>query len=216
MKYNPPTTIDMLRHGECHGGDIYRGHTNDELTNFGWQHMHNALTHYEQQPPWNQIICSPLKRCLEFSEWLGEQHQIPISTVPELKEMNFGRWDGKTRKEVWQAQPERVKNFMADPVKFPPPKGENLIAFQKRVLKGFTSLLKPYQGKHLLLVLHGGTIRIILSHLLKIPLDKVHRLDVPYAALSRIKIYHEEDAIFPLLIFHNHFHDQAARHKSKK
>ena len=207
MQYNPPTTIDLLRHGECQGGDIYRGHTDVELTETGWQQMHSTLAHYNNAPPWDQIISSPLQRCHAFANKLGSQTQTKVTTLRELKEMNFGQWEGQQRKDIWQTQRVQVSNFMEDPVKHPPPKGENLNDFQQRVLKGFLSLLNSYQGKHLLLVQHGGTQRIILAHLLQMPLDKILRLDVPYAALSRIKIYHEGDAIYPLIIFHNRFHD---------
>ncbi len=211
MKYNPPTILDLLRHGECHGDDIYRGHTDVELTDTGWQQMRNALNSYKKNPPWDQIVSSPLKRCQVFSTWLEKNTRINATTLLELKEMNFGDWEGQRRRDIWHSQRDRVKNFLDDPVKYPPPGGEDLNTFQQRVLTGLRLLLNQYRGKHLLMVQHGGTMRIILAHLLHMPLDKIHRLDVPFATLSRIKIFHEGEKIYPLLIFHNRLHDPASK-----
>ena len=37
------TLIDILRHGQCEGGEIYRGSTDVPLTDLGWQQMRNAV-----------------------------------------------------------------------------------------------------------------------------------------------------------------------------
>ena len=59
-----PTTIDFLRHGEVTGGSYYRGSTDDQLTQSGWQQMNSTV----ENQSWNHIISSPLHRCLDFAQ----------------------------------------------------------------------------------------------------------------------------------------------------
>jgi len=60
------TYIDVIRHGEPVGGRRYRGYSvDDPLTKKGWAQMRAAVP---ETPPWQHIVSSPLKRCLEFSQ----------------------------------------------------------------------------------------------------------------------------------------------------
>ena len=48
-------------------------------------------------------------------------------------------------------------------------------------------------------IAHGGTIRIILAHVLGIPSSRLFALEVPYAGLSRIRVTTD----YAQLLFHN-------------
>lgn len=77
------TYIDLLRHGECEGGNIFRGSTNVALTEHGEKRMQNACRylldnsfasdnrvsqtlHATEKPTWDTVITSPLQRCHNF------------------------------------------------------------------------------------------------------------------------------------------------------
>lgn len=197
------TTIDLLRHGECQGGNIYRGHIDVPLTDNGWQQMTRSLSTCEPDWPWQSIVSSPLQRCQLFAQRLAQDNQLPIHIYDAFKEMHFGDWDGKSIEQIWQSQTDRAKQFMLNPESVAPPNGENLKAFCQRVLEGWHQALQQFRGQHILSVQHGGSIRVILAHVLNMPLNAITRLEVPYATLSRIRVYHEEQDNHPLLVFHN-------------
>lgn len=197
------TTVDLLRHGECEGGDIYRGHIDVALTDDGWQQMSGSIASYEPNWPWQSIITSPLQRCRRFALELSHNSGLSLHTAEEFKEMYFGEWDGMSTQAVWESQPERAKRFMLNPESVAPPRGETLKEFQQRVLTGWSKILEQFRGQHLLSVQHGGSIRVILAHVLNMPLSAITRLEVPYAALSRIRVYHEGQDDYPILLFHN-------------
>ena len=203
MNLNSFTTIDLLRHGECEGGEIYRGHTDVALTDSGWRQMRESLSLVEQPLPWQRIITSPLQRCQRFSDQLAEEIGIPAEVNSFFREMHFGDWDGRPIQEVWDNYPEHAKQFMLNPAKLSPPGGENMSDFQQRVLAGWQETINSYEDEHILCVQHGGTIRIILAQVLNMPLNAIGRLHVPYAALSRIRDYHGADSRHPVLVFHN-------------
>lgn len=195
------TTVDLLRHGECEGGHVYRGSLDLPLSETGWQQLRASTG---DAVPWNRIVCSPLQRCARFAEELAGRHALPLEMRDAFREVHFGDWEGRAIADVWREQGSHVRQFFADPVKYAPPNGEPLVAFERRVLAGWQTLLENHRSEHVLLVAHGGTIRVLLAHVLAMPLTRIANLEVPYASASRICIHHSEgQPDFASLVFHN-------------
>ncbi len=202
---NRITTIDLIRHGEPLGGERFRGWQDDPLSREGWRQMHAALN---KTYPWQAIITSPLRRCQEFAIALGREKGIPVKQNGHLKEMSFGDWEGKTVSEIKALQKDNPLTLWKTPENLAPPNGENLMAFQARVLKAWDAILSEYSGKHLLVVAHGGTIRMILAHILDMPLNSLFKIQVPYACCSRIRLFKDQDGTqLSHLVCHGHLHD---------
>jgi alpha-ribazole phosphatase/probable phosphoglycerate mutase len=53
-----------------------------------------------------------------------------------------------------------------------------------------------------LIVCHAGVIRMLVSQALDMPLDRLFRLDVPSAGLSRIRMDSNGSDWLPRLVFH--------------
>lgn len=200
------TTIDLLRHGECQGGEIYRGSTDVPLTENSWQQMESSIASELTMTgscPWGKIISSPLQRCSLFAESKATAFNIPVLVDEAFREMHFGDWEGRTIKEVWKSDPDAVTAFYTDPGSVSPPNGESMQRLQDRLLPAWQDVVASHAGQHLLLVQHGGTIRVLLSWLLQMPLGAVTRLEIPYASLSRIKVFDNGEQQFPSLVFMN-------------
>jgi broad specificity phosphatase PhoE len=182
------TIIDLLRHGECQGGEIFRGTTDVELTDKGWQQMHASSAC--EQPPWQQVITSPLKRCALFAEQLAQQHHLPWDINHDFAEINFGDWEGCLIKDVERQHGESLKKFWHSPTSNTPPNGEPMVDFSARLQHGWQTVIEDFRGQHILLVNHGGALRVLLTQILSMPLDAIVRIEVPYACLTRVKVYH--------------------------
>jgi broad specificity phosphatase PhoE len=195
------TTIDLLRHGECEGGHVYRGSLDLPLSETGWQQLRNKAGEFGG---WTRIVSSPLQRCARFATELATHRERPLQIMDAFSEVHFGDWEGKLIADVWREQGSDVRRFFADPVNAAPPNGEPLHDFEKRVVAGWNELLHSNLGEHVLLVAHGGTIRVLLAQVLAMPLTRIANLDVPYASASRIRIHHSEgQPDFISLVFHN-------------
>ena len=196
------TTIDLLRHGEPEGADVFRGLSDFTLTEKGWQQLRDATS--VRPAPWHTIITSPLRRCSDFAHELATEIQCSAIIEAKLHEMSFGDWEGQNIEVIKQQHPELIKKFAADPSLFTPPNGENLQQLAQRVLPVWNEIIERHRGQHVLIVAHGGVNRIILADILDIPHSAVGRLEVPYAGMSRIQIFHN-DKYEPLtrLVFHN-------------
>jgi alpha-ribazole phosphatase/probable phosphoglycerate mutase len=197
----PPslTVIDLLRHGDVEGGRKYRGQQDDPLSELGWQQLREVT---EQKQAWQHIVTSPLKRCASFAGELAQKYNLPVQTNEFLKEISFGQWEGKTADELLSLAPDHIKHYWSDPVNFTPPEGENLLDFEKRILQAWHNLVASFEAKHILVVTHAGVIRIILCHVLGMPLTEIFKLDVALARASRIEITKAGDEYWPRLIFH--------------
>ena len=200
------TTIDLLRHGECEGGEIFRGSTDVALTEAGWRTMQLAAEHLHDKGMAQDLVCSPLRRCREFAGQLAAARDIRWVTEEDLREMHFGDWEGMEVQKVWRQDPVRVQRLFTDAASFEPPNGESMLEFQRRVLTAWTRILARYRNRHLLLVIHGGTIRILLTALLGMPLDRSSGWHVPYGCCSRLRIYQQEAGDRVTLVFHNGLH----------
>lgn len=176
--------LDLLRHGETEGGARYRGTTDDPLTAAGWEQMRAAVN---DNPRWEGIFTSPLKRCAEFARALARQHSIPLTLDARLAEMHFGAWEGHSAAELMSANPEALARFWDDPATHTPADAEPLARFAARVLRVWHTIVREHPGQRILLVTHGGVIRVILCHVLRRPVEQLLDLDVEHAALHRIR-----------------------------
>jgi len=196
---NTPTTIDLIRHGEPVGGSKYRGQTDDPLSEKGWEQMRAVVGNHR---PWEAILTSPLARCRAFAEELAARLALPLEVDTQLMELGFGEWEGRTAEELLVADPERLARFWSDPLRHAPPGGETLTAFQDRILAAWEGILVRYAGRHVLIVGHAGTIRIAVCHVLDMPLDRLFRIQVPNAGITRIQVDMNGAGMLPRLVFH--------------
>jgi alpha-ribazole phosphatase/probable phosphoglycerate mutase len=194
------TTIDLIRHGEPVGGRKYRGQIDDPLSEKGWSQMREAIADH---CPWDSIISSSLSRCSAFAEELAQRHQRPLSIDERLMEIGFGEWEGATASELMEQQADILMKFWSDPVNNTPPGAETLTAFRDRVIAAWNDILQNHANQHVLLVGHAGMMRMIIRHVLDMPLDKMFRIQVSNACISRIQIDGLGEEALPRLLFHD-------------
>ena len=200
------TTLDLLRHGECEGGRIFRGDTDSALTALGERQMFARFKSElsSATTPWDLILTSPRQRCFQFSRKLSEETDCPFQTVDDLREISFGDWDGMSIDQLQQEQPELLQQYWDQGQRLTPPKGESLPDFQRRIQKVFDKLVTDYKGQRLLLVIHGGVLRGLIAQALQMPLASLQHIEVPHACRSQLKIFHSDGRQdWPQLVYHN-------------
>jgi alpha-ribazole phosphatase/probable phosphoglycerate mutase len=193
------TTIDLIRHGEPVGGSRYRGQTDDPLSELGWAQMRVAVGDHR---PWTGIVTSPLSRCAAFAHELGARHDLPVAEDARLMEIGFGAWEGRTAADIEAIAPGELGKFWNDPIGHTPPGAEPVADFHARVVGAWNDLIARHRGRHVLVVCHAGVVRACVSHVLGAPLDRMFRIKVPNAAITRIAITHHGESAFPALLFH--------------
>jgi alpha-ribazole phosphatase len=191
-------TIDLLRHGETQGGSGFFGSTDIPLTDFGCTQMWNATQ--RNTHAWDHIITSPLIRCKRFAHELQIGYSIPMIEDERIREIHFGDWEGRSPAELAEIDTELLARFWRNPVKFPPPNAECLVDFEKRVLSAWQDISVRYANQNILLITHGGVIRMILCHILQHPIERLLEFEVCHAAMRRITIENSQNhRIFRLI-----------------
>ena len=188
------TRIDLLRHGETVGGSRYRGSLDDALTPHGWAAMRAALG---AARGWDRIVSSPLRRCADFARDLARRHALPLALDPRLREIHFGDWEGKTAADLLSSHPEALTRFWRDPVNHPPPGAEDARALEARVLLAWQDLVGHCSGEQVLVVTHGGPLRIILGRVRKLSLAESLQIEVPLARCFQVVAQQSPEAARP-------------------
>ena len=177
--------MGLLRHGEVTGGDRFRGRSDDPLTAAGWTQMRQAT---RGECRWDQVISSPRRRCAEFAHEYAQCHGLSVRLEARLAEIYFGAWEGCAPADLMATQGEALKRFWADPLQYTPPDAEPLIDFAARVLDGFRDSILRFSEQRVLVVTHGGVIRVLLCYLRQQPLSKLLEIEVGHGALLNLRL----------------------------
>ena len=197
------TRIDLLRHGACEGGEIFRGSTDVALSDLGWQQMRDKVESLGEAR-WDHIVSSPLQRCLRFAEDLSTQRTVAMAVRENLREMHFGDWEGLPHAEARNRFPQAWADFWESPADASPPNGEAMPDFCQRITGELDAVAEQHRGQSVLLVVHGAVIRVMMCHLLGMPMGAMTRITVPYAGLTRFSVYHQ-DGKAPWVQLASHF-----------
>lgn len=184
------TYIDIIRHGEPLGGKVFRGRTDHSLSPHGIEQFQQRIARLGYR--WQQVLSSPLLRCKQSAEWLAAEHNIPLHIEANFAEIHFGEWENQLVDTVMAEQD--ISQLWQDPMNFCAPQGESTIALQQRVLLAWRELLAAHQGQRVLVVTHGGVIRMLAQHLLELTPNAMNKLSLPYAAVMSFKVIETEYA----------------------
>lgn len=172
--------LDLLRHGETELGGGLRGSLDDALTEKGWAQMREAVS---GQGPWDRLVSSPLQRCARFAEELSAQWELSVSLDKNLQELHFGAWEGQSAAALMETDAEGLGLFWADPYGFTPPQGEPVSDFSARVLAAVMRLHAAHSGERVLLISHGGVMRLLLARARGLPREQLLNVEVGHGAL---------------------------------
>ncbi len=149
----------LYRHGKTKGNEEgrYLGRTDESLSEEGKKALRE-----KRMPPAEAVFSSPKKRCQETAA-LFFPGQCRI-IVPDLRECDFGIFENKNWREL-SGNPAYQKWIDSGGI-LPFPGGESGEGFQKRCREAFLEVLafcKREGIERAAIVIHGGTIRSILS-----------------------------------------------------
>jgi alpha-ribazole phosphatase len=193
------TWIYLARHGEVlHAAEgRFFGHTDIALSPVG-RAQAAALGQRLGAEPIEAVYASDLQRARESAAPLAAARGTDVVTLPPLREMAMGRWEGLTFAEIQTREPELCARWLADPFSMPFPDGEGVAELRARAVPALRGVVERHAGRHVAVVAHGGTNRVLLAEALGLPLGNVFRLAQDYAAWSLIE-YRGDRAVVHLL-----------------
>jgi probable phosphoglycerate mutase len=190
-----PTTTILLRHGDTRLSPEHRfsGQRDLPLSASGTRQAKAAASRLAAGASIDAMISSPLRRAVDTAAIAGAELGLTTAIDDDLRETDFGEWEGFTLAEIQQRWPEAVALWRNDPEQ-PPPGGESFADVARRVNRARERLLRDYSGQTVLVVSHISPIKILLCRALGVPLGTVYRLYLGSACISRIQWHGREFA----------------------
>ncbi|MFI1801667.1 histidine phosphatase family protein [Streptomyces sp. NPDC020379] len=122
-------------------------------------------------PAAGRHLCAPSTRCRETADALG----LDAEQAGDLRDLDVGRWQGRTLEEVSTAEPHAVATWLSDPLATPHG-GESLSDLTARV--GGWLDARGCESGRILAVVEPAVVRAAVVHALGLPLRTFWRLDV--------------------------------------
>jgi probable phosphoglycerate mutase len=183
-----PTTLLLIRHGltDAVAGRMLTGTRPGVPLNSEGRRQAAAVADAIAGIALAAVVSSPLERALETALPIAERRGLAVERMPELLEFEFGEWTGRTFDDLdgdagWR-QFNQVRSVSA------PPAGEMMLEVQVRAVRALLALERRFPGAAVAVISHGDVIRAALMHVLGIPLDFVHRLEIAPASVSIVEL----------------------------
>ncbi|MHB2023560.1 MAG: bifunctional RNase H/acid phosphatase [Mycobacteriales bacterium] len=140
------------------------------------------------------IIASPMLRCRQTAEPIAKRLGVEMELDEDLRETDFGTWEGLTLQEVARGWPDELDRWRAAP-DHAPPTGESLTATAERVARAVDRARSAHLGRRILLVSHVTPIKLTVLRALGLGPEGVFRLHLDPAAVSTVHFFDDDFAL---------------------
>lgn len=106
------------------------------------------------------LYSSDLLRAYETAQIIGRQTGLRVIQKPGLREMDFGAWQGLTRAQILERDPEIYAARRERPYDVPPPGGETWRRFYQRALQALHDILQATDAQRLIVSTHSGVCTV--------------------------------------------------------
>lgn len=137
--------------------------------------------------PIRAVYSSPLERTMETAAPLAAELNLPIQVQDGLLEIDYGRWQGRTYKQLKHTNLWKILHYEPSRVRFPG--GETLEEAQCRLVTSLENIAGWHMDQDLVACFtHADAIRLAVAHFLKMQLDDFHRLTIHPTGVTAIEL----------------------------
>lgn len=185
----PVTTVILVRHGQTdyNKQERYQGFLDIPLNENGLAQA-DQLAASLKDVPIDVFIASPLKRAYVTTEKCAKAKGMEISYTDErLKEINYGKWAGHSKKEIAKTDPKASKLWNKTPWKVRPPEGESLAELSARYRAALDDAVQRYPGKTIFIGAHSKGNMALLCNVLGISLEHYPQFEQDNTCVNVLK-----------------------------
>ncbi len=193
------TEIILARHGETEWNvaEVFRGRIDVALNETGLKQA-ELLSEYLSEIKIEAVYSSPLKRALKTAEAIASHHNLEVIITPGLNDLDFGQWQGLSRKEVNEKYPESYTDWLNRPGRVKIPSGESLDDVRERAMAFVDEVITRHTGT-IVLASHRVVHKVLICALLG--LDNSHFWNIKLDTCAITTFSHENGRF--VLIEHN-------------
>lgn len=183
------TQLYFIRHGETdwNATGKYQGWSDVPLSEQGRKQAECLGKRFESVPL-DVIYSSPLKRAYDTAKAVADKKAMTIIPDEHFKEINFGDWEGLTAHQLKELYGEKFQYFLDHPedAEFPGEGSFSLV--MERIKIGLDTVLEENQGKNIMIVSHGGLIRLCIFYLTGMDIRFYKQMWINNTAVSVVRM----------------------------
>lgn len=193
------TKVILVRHGQTLWNLVmkYQGHCDVALTEKGVEQAMLAAQRLASEKI-TAVYASDLGRALKTAECIAQKHNLLVTAVPELKEINFGEWEGLTYEGANSQWTEEMSLLFTHPDEVIIPGGETFREVKERATMALAKIVAQHPDETIVVVSHGGTIRTLLCAALNIHLNYLWKIKQDNTAINVLE-YHDGEVMVSLV-----------------
>lgn len=168
----------LVRHGETvwHHDNRYAGAVSDvDLTARG-RRQAAGLADWAVDRGVTAVVASTVRRAVETAQPSADRLGVGLTVEPDLREVDFGVAEGRTKDELRDVDADMVERFAADPVANPYPGSEPPDEVARRVGAALRRIAVAHVGREVLVVAHNTALRLGLCDVLELPARRYRHL----------------------------------------
>lgn len=182
--------VIFVRHGETawNSAKKYQGHSDIPLNEKGLQQAKMVAQRLTGEAI-SAVYSSDLRRAVQTAELIAGQHSLQTVALQELREVNFGLWEGLSYEEIMATWPEVLSAIYARPGADRIPGGESFYEVKERVARGLSRCIADHDQETIVIVSHGGTMRVLLCHALGLAVERMWSLRQDSTGINIIEYF---------------------------
>ena len=179
----------LVRHGKTRGeGSRYYGHIDIGLSQEGVKQV-EILRGRLAAENLNTVYSSDLKRAFDTAEIIAATHKLKVIPCSDLRELDFGELADMTFEEMKERYHGATKFLSGQHLDMSAPGGESLRQMSVRIKRFVAEVQKQPPERTLLVVAHGGSLKVLLCILLGISLKHWWQFRLEPASLTVVETY---------------------------
>lgn len=177
----------LVRHGETPWTlqGRYQGATDVPLNARGLRQARALARALRPESP-DRIFTSTLCRARETARWIARAAKLRPVADPRLNEIHFGEWEGKFFDRLAESESILFQRWREGRLRRPPG-GESVDSLARRVEGFFKEVTKRHSDETVIVVSHGGPLRMLLLKALKAERPSLWAFRIDPASVSLIE-----------------------------
>lgn len=180
-----PARLWIVRHGETeyNAEDRWQGAGTDLPLNDRGRAQAEAVAARLADRDFAALYTSPMIRARQTAGAIARRTGLEPIEIEALREADHGHWEGKTKDEILADWSAAWQAFEADPMGVRRPGGESYGDTADRVWPALEAIAAGHPGQDVVVVTHGGPLRLVLSEALELPLTRRDEFGTENASL---------------------------------
>lgn len=179
------TVVWLVRHGEVEMPQgVAIGHGDPPLSARGIRQIERLAKRLASEPV-QQVFTSDLQRARVTAQQIAATHGLAVQVCLELREIDFGTWEGRALGDLWIENPDEAAAWERDLRSVPSGFGERFQSFEARVARVRSWL----DGSGVTVVVaHRGPLAVLLHQLTRISLDEAWQAPLEVGSALRVEV----------------------------